>query len=136
MRRSLFLMAVLGLSLGLVAGCGQTDSADEGDTAQATNEMTESTDGHEGHDHGTPAENASVTLSGNLGCGHCTFHATDACAVAMKTADGEIVLIEAADGTEHEELMSHRMDEPEVRITGTVREVDGRKVIYADEYEL
>jgi hypothetical protein len=79
-------------------------------------------------------ELASATLEGKLGCGHCTFEAKDECSLAMKTADGEVYMIEA--GERQDELMDKRYDEPEVKIAGRVGEVEGQKVIYTDSVEL
>lgn len=142
MRRFFMIPAAL-VAMGLVFGCG-SDTADQAETAadHAADHAHDATGheghdhgdgGHEGHDHGT-VEMAAATLEGSLGCGHCNFQAKSECSLAMKTASGDIVFIEAGD--RQEDLMAQRMDQPAVTIKGKVSTVDGQKVIYADNIEL
>ena len=84
----------------------------------------------------TPAmlATASFVVSGQLGCGHCSFHIKEECSLALKTEDGEIYMIEAGD--RQEELMDHRLDEPSAKVVGQVTEVDGQKIIHTANVEL
>ena len=144
MRRFWMTMPVALAALALVFGCsGNTaEDASQADTPKADETAMAETDSHAGHDHaadeeaagGAEAEMASVTLSGTLGCGHCSYHMTESCAPAMKTADGVVYLIEG--GEKQQELMDNRLDNPEVKIAGRVTEVDGQKVIYTDSVEM
>ena len=131
MRRFWILIpAALAITV-LALGCG---SGEKTDTAK--NEAAAETHADTGGKLKVPAdaEMASVTVEGNIGCGHCSFHLTDECALAFKDSDGEIYLVEAGD--RQEELMEQRTDEPAARIVGRVSEVDGQKVIYTDSVEL
>ena len=75
-----------------------------------------------------------VDLSGNLGCGHCTFHVKNECTLAMKAQDGTVYLLNA--GARQEELMAKRYDEIPVHVHGQMAEVDGQKVITTEMVEL
>ena len=128
MHRYLLTILVAGGVLGLLLGCGgSAEKADQAETqAESTPAETQTADTR------TPAstEMAQATVQGKLGCGHCTYDAINTCSLALKTADGEIMLIEAGD--RQEELMAVRYDQPEVKIDGRVTEVEGMKVIYTD----
>lgn len=125
----------------LALGCGSGEKAETarnepvatGDTNdQAAAETHANTGGKVEAPEGM--ELASVNLEGTIGCGHCSFHVTEECALGFEDADGEIYMIEAGD--RQEELMEKRIDQPSAFITGRVGEVDGQKVIYTDSVEL
>ena len=71
-----------------------------------------------------------VTLSGQIGCGHCTFGVTDSCADAIRVKENgkDVVYLFAADPSrKHDESVC---DKPrEGSVTGTVTEKDGKKLI-------
>ena len=45
----------------------------------------------------TPAPGGEIQLAGNLGCGHCVFHVTSECAACVKTAAGDVYVIDGID---------------------------------------
>ncbi|HWN80509.1 MAG TPA: hypothetical protein VNM87_00290 [Candidatus Udaeobacter sp.] len=67
----------------------------------------------------TAAAGAPVTLTGNVGCGHCNFGKTSECSSAIQTADGNVTVI---DGVAHDselwKLREENMKQAEV--TGTM----------------
>jgi len=134
------------MALGLVVGCGQGgDQAADTAAAVADDHAAMDTPATDAADAAaevaaTPgmvpadAEMASISVEGNLGCGHCTFHAKDSCSLAMKATDGTVYLLETGD--QQEALMETRYDEAPVLVAGRVAEVDGLKIIYTDTVEL
>lgn len=147
MRRFWILVpAALAITV-LALGCGSGEKAETAETAQKEPAAAEGTHTHSdgtthtdaAHTGGkikapADAEMASVTLEGNIGCGHCNFHVKEECSLAFKDKDGEIYIIDAGD--QQEALMDKRMSEPSALIAGRVGEVDGQKVIYTDSVEL
>jgi len=75
-----------------------------------------------------------VTLAGTIGCGHCTYGVTHECALAMKTAEGTVYLIE--NDPEHEAHMAERFSGRPVTVTGTVAQTDTANVVFAEKVEL
>jgi hypothetical protein len=141
----MLLWSSLALAAAVAAGCTggnktQAKAQDEApgeETAQTTPPAAASASDVAASPGMIPVPDASaatVNLAGNLGCGHCTFHAKETCCLAMKTAEGVVYLIEAGD--EQEALMDKRYDEPAVLVAGRVSEVDGQKIIYADTVEM
>jgi hypothetical protein len=130
------MLAVFGWALG--CGGSNTEQAETEDTGNAepaaqTETMTKTMD--EGTaTESTPVDLASVSLQGKLGCGHCTFHIGESCALAMEAEDGNVYMLDA--GERQEELMDVRYDRPEVKVAGRLAEVDGQKIIYTDSVEL
>jgi hypothetical protein len=136
------MFSLIGIAvLGLAIGCGQSGEKAADQTAANT------ADDHAAMDDAaevaaTPgmmevpadAEMASITVEGNMGCGHCTFHVKDSCSLAMKSTDGTVYMLEAGD--QQEALMETRYDEAAVLVAGRVAEVDGQKIIYTDTVEL
>lgn len=78
-----------------------------------------------------------VTLVGQIGCGHCTFGVTDSCADAIRVKENgkDVVYLFAADpARKHDESVC---DKPrEGKVTGTVTEKDGKKLIKVAKIEL
>jgi hypothetical protein len=152
-------LAVLAATLW-VLGCGgsaKTDTAESqdaaaGGTAESQAGETQETPaaGEGSAATGTTAEGVSAapgqipvpaegtiehaSLSGKLGCGHCTFHVKDSCTLAMKTDDGAVYIVDA--GPRQEELFKVRYDEPAVLVAGHIEDVDGVKLIHAESVEL
>lgn len=81
-------------------------------------------------------EAASTHLTGTLGCGHCTFHTTESCAIAMKTEDGRIVVIDAESLANEDHLFAERMSGKPVSVDGTLEEVEGQLVIHSKTVEI
>jgi hypothetical protein len=141
--RRFWILVPAALAIAVLAlGCGSGEKADTAQNEPAATEETHAQAGGEANaDHTggklkvpADAEMASVTLEGNIGCGHCNFHVKEECSLAFKDTDGEIYIIDAGD--QQEELMDKRMSEPSALIAGRVGEVDGQKVIYTDSVEL
>jgi len=138
MRRLWMIPAMLAV-FGWALGCGgSTENATTDETAAkngepagkantAMNEAAATTEG-------APTELASVVMNGKIGCGHCTFHIGETCALAMEAEDGTVYMLEAGD--QQAALMDVRYDRPQVKVTGRVAEVDGQKVIYTDSVDL
>jgi hypothetical protein len=80
-----------------------------------------------------PAE-GEITLTGNMGCGNCTFKTGDECTAAIKTADGVVYLL---DGVEEEsELFTERKSGKEIRVVGVPREEEGVRYLAVKSYEM
>lgn len=63
---------------------GAKTAIDEAKTAIAQTEQAQLTEGQE------------ITVSGTLGCGHCTYHVGDSCSAALQTKDGAIYILDVA----------------------------------------
>lgn len=144
MTRARCAMILALASWTLLAGCSKKTEVANQETAttqetQTTHETTTS--------EVVPADSARVAaptgmlaaaqpvdLSGNLGCGHCTFHVKNECSLAMKAQDGTVYLLNA--GARQEELMAKRYDAIPVHVHGQMTEVEGLKVITTETVEL
>jgi len=135
-RTTLGLLAAGLLLVGCAGGDGGADADASGEEASAA----AMTDDHAGHDHGddAPGEMAAtpVTLTGTMGCGHCTFKKGTSCSSAIETADGTIYLLEGADVGQGSELFDKRMDGLTVTVTGTPMEKDGETVVTVTSHEV
>jgi hypothetical protein len=135
MRRSMFLV----LALVLVWGCGQkaaeTGKAQEPAARGAEMAAETPAGGETPAAAETPAEvpgtKETVVLAGTLGCGHCTFHTTPECAIAMKADDGRIVVIDAEDLADEDHLFAERMSGKPVSVEGNLEDVQGQLVIHS-----
>jgi hypothetical protein len=125
--RRLALSYAVTLLLVASAGCGGGDS-----TEKAEVESSQAMASMDAARHGALGQLAS--FEGKLGCGRCTYEKSTTCSPAVQTADGEVYMIEA--GARQDELSTHRLDRPEVKISGRVSEVNGQKVIYAENVVL
>jgi hypothetical protein len=141
MRKTLW-AGSLAAALAIAAwGCGGGASKERAASEDSTPAVDQAA-ADAGEVEATPAripvpeesEAARVSLSGKLGCGHCTYHVKDSCTLAMKTDGGEVYLVQA--GTRQEELMGKRYDDLSVLVTGRIGEEDGFKVVYADSVEV
>ena len=113
----------LNLALGLVflslAGC-QQKAGQEAKTETPADQSA----GHAATETApaqtqTAAAGETVTLAGNVGCGHCNFGKTSECSSAIQTADGNVTVI---DGVAHDsELWKLREENMKpAEVTGTV----------------
>jgi len=97
MKRS-FILA-LGLAfLSVIAGCqksGQEAKTQTPADQTAEHAATETAPAQTQ----TAAAGEPVTLTGNVGCGHCNFGKTSECSSAIQTADGNVTVI---DGIAHD----------------------------------
>lgn len=129
--RRLWIPAILAV-FGWALGCGGAETDQAADTEAAA--PAQAMDDAGTQEKAPPVELASVSLSGKLGCGHCTFHVGETCALAMEAEDGTVYMLDA--GERQQELMDVRYDRPQVKIAGRVADVDGQKIIYTDSVEL
>ncbi len=141
MRRMWMTAAALAIALA-AAGCGHGNRAGSADRAAVSRETpapepAAPASGQSGRMLKAPDEvpAASVTLSGTVGCGHCTFGVTDDCALAMKTGDGKIYVV--ANDPENDAHMGERFSGKAITVTGRVeRSADGGNVIHAEKVDL
>jgi hypothetical protein len=77
---------------------------------------------------------AEVSLAGTLGCGHCNYHVATECAAAIKTASGDVYLIDNAD--KDSELFQKRYDGIQVTVNGNVSETDDVNHITMTSYKV
>ena len=127
-------MMLAAASLGLIlAGCSAGDQG--GQTA-----------GHQGEPAATAQptamENAPATaafevgqkvdLTGGIGCAHCTFHVTDSCAAAVKTSDGQVVVLDVGDDSE---LFTKRYEGAAVEVKGTINDAGDPPHMKVEEYD-
>lgn len=75
-----------------------------------------------------------VQLAGTLGCGHCNFHTTSDCAAAMKTANGDVYVLDGV--TEGSPLWEGRTKGGPITVIGSVLEADGSKHIAMTSFEM
>jgi hypothetical protein len=75
-----------------------------------------------------------VQLAGTLGCGHCNFHTTSECAAAMKTANGDVYVLDGV--TEKSPLFENRMKGGNITVIGNVLEADGSKHVAMTSFEM
>jgi hypothetical protein len=136
MKKFWMLTALAVLSVALITGCGSAEK--ETETAEAESAAETAADPHAGHDHGSDdgekAEMAS-SVEGTLGCGHCNYSVADHCCPAVKTASGDVFIVDA-EGEAGEQLMAARLDQPKVSITGSVEMQNGLKIIHVDTYQM
>ena len=120
MKRLLALVGILAFVAAI--GCGQQEAGQSEEAAiheaadQANAPVEEA-----GHGE-VDATAASVTLTGTLGCGHCTYQKTDGCSAAMKTADGIVYILDGVDN--HSEAYQKRMEGGDVKVVGVVADGD------------
>jgi len=115
----------------LAAGCASQESGEPAAKADAPAPATEP----------APAVMQTMsggmelaTVSGAMGCGHCNFQLTPACAAAVQTADGTVWILEGVD--EQSELFQHRKDLGMVHVTGTQRTDADMSYLAVSSYEV
>jgi hypothetical protein len=105
---------------GAFAGCSKRSPADRSAPAgspPAAEPRTEAAPAPQ--PEGGAAAAGEVQLAGVLGCGHCTYHVTPECAAVIKTASGDLYVIDGVQ--EGSELWEKRLDgNRQVAVTGTV----------------
>jgi len=74
-----------------------------------------------------------VTLTGSLGCGHCSFQKTDDCAAAMQTEDGLVVIL---DVDQENELFTKRTDGGTVTVEGKIVDAGDPPHVEVSTYNL
>ena len=133
------LVALVAASIltGCSGGTSEKASDPAGDdtaSSAATGEQTDAgqtVDQHAAADHAaatTPLGEAiptgtEVTLTGVVGCGHCTYHVGNSCSTALKTNDGTVWILDGI--SEGDGLFENRFEGAEVTMAGVVSYVDG-----------
>jgi glucose/arabinose dehydrogenase len=133
--KSLATLTIVSLLVLLSACSGKKASNDNGSQSQAMSEQTQTTETpettesaaknmvDEAQEAAAKTEMASlpegqeVTVSGTLGCGHCTYHLTDSCSAALQTADGGTYILDVG---EDSPWFDKRYDSLNLKVTGTV----------------
>ena len=87
-----------------------------------------------GGDAAAPA-GAEIQLAGTLGCGHCVFSVTTECAACVKTASGEVYVLDGID--EKSPMWEKRLEEGH-QLTGVGKLVGGEplKHVALTSYDL
>jgi hypothetical protein len=81
----------------------------------------------------TPAS-GEVQLAGVLGCGHCNFHVTSDCAACIKTAGGEVYVLDGVQ--EGSDLWEKRLaGTQQISVTGAVLGTDKVKHVAMNSFE-
>jgi hypothetical protein len=127
----------------LLMGCsgGESDDADAGASGGEI-PAAAAVDDHAGHDHAADTQGemtataTPVTVSGKMGCGHCTYQIGTVCSSALETADGKIYLLEGMGVSSGSELFDKRKDGLSLTVTGMEMEKDGVAVIAVTEHEI
>lgn len=122
--RTILLLSAVAL---LIVGCGQASE----EATQAESPAQSATEAAQQESPKAEATTASTTISGELGCGHCNYEVGESCSAAIKTASGEIYILEDA-----QELFDKRFDGGTVEVAGTVVEKDGTHHMKVDSYEM
>jgi len=106
------------LALLFLAACSAEKSSS--DSAATTDDHAGADHSHDtetaSHDHATASDDAMV-LVGTVGCGHCTYQVGDGCSAAIKTAEGDIYIL---DVEEDAEVFNDRYSGAEISVEGTV----------------
>ena len=79
----------------------------------------------------------SVTLGGQIGCGHCVFNVTKSCAdvIRVKENGKDVFYLFAEDPSrKHDTAMCDSVRD--AKVTGVVSEKDGKKTIKVSKIEL
>ncbi len=133
MDRLRMMITALLLVLPLAAGCAQKKT----ETASNQTPPAEQPAAMEVAGQSTPPADmvlTAMTLEGKVGCGHCTYHTTNACALAMQTEDGKVYVIESA--PDYDQYFGDRFSGKGISVTGKVGEKDGQWVVYAEQVKL
>jgi hypothetical protein len=80
-----------------------------------------------------PVTVAAMTLTGTIGCGHCTFAAVGECAAAVKSADGVVHVLDGVDPAS--DLFTQRQSGVQVSVTGTPHDQDGLHMLTVTSYQ-
>jgi len=119
-----------------IAGCGGSPSDEKPEMASREAAPAEKGGMEAGHDRasatsseaGSPPAHVipagtEVTLTGTVGCGHCTYQVGNSCSAALKTSDGIVWVLDGIGAGD--ELFENRFDGGEVTMAGVVHYVDG-----------
>lgn len=119
----------------LAAGCASQDKADSAARAEKSMPASEPAPAAQAAqaDADAAPSLAVATVTGTLGCGHCTYETTTSCAAAVRTDDGVVWILEGIG--EDSELFTDRYDAGVVEVTGSPREDAGKHYLAVESYE-
>ena len=122
-------------ALVLIAGCGSGGGEATQEQASTHEEASKATEGSAALVAPASYEGAeTMTLTGKLGCGHCTHHIGTSCSAALETADGSVYILDGMGaGTEP---FDQRFDGLQMKVEGKVAENQGTKFVKVDSYEV
>lgn len=133
MKRIVTCIAALMLG-GVLAGCQSKGTAEKTGTEQAPAPVAETQTPAAGTDAATPA-GAEIQLAGTLGCGHCTFSVTSECAACVKTASGDVYVLDGID--DKSEMWEKRLEEGhQIAVVGKMVGGEPNKHVALTSYEL
>jgi len=131
MKRTATYMAAVALG-ALLTGCQSKGTAEKAGNEPAP--VAETQAPATGMDAATPA-GAEIQLAGTLGCGHCTFSVTSECAACVKTASGEVYVLDGID--DKSEMWEKRLEEGhQIAAVGKVVGGEPIKHVALTSYEL
>lgn len=121
------------ISALILVGCAAQDSGEDAGSHEAETPTTDASASAETEtETAVDAVTANVTMTGTLGCAHCTFEVGNSCATAMKTADEIVHILEGTDDAVFEDRYSGR----EITVVGAPREDDGMHYVTVETWEL
>ncbi len=123
----------------LIAGCGGGSGSETAEQTQdaantAHEEAMEQTQDQAALVAPASYEGAeTTTLTGSLGCGHCTHQVGTSCSAALQTADGTIYVL---DGMSAGDVpFDKRFDGITLKVVGKVAENQGTNFVKVDSFE-
>jgi hypothetical protein len=121
-------------ALVLAGGCGRSDQTahkDGGEGPGAAQPAPAPADAGAGR----VAVGSEVQFAGTLGCGHCSFHVTNECAAVVKTASGEVYVLDGVD--ESSPLWEKRLETGHtITVAGKLAGVEPVKHVTMTSFEL
>lgn len=133
MKRTATCIAALTLA-GLLAGCQGKGSAEKAGHEQSPAPVAETQAPAPGADATAPV-GAEIQLAGTLGCGHCSYSVTSECAAAVKTASGDIYVLDGID--EKSEVWEKRLaGTQQIAVVGKMVGGEPTKHVALTSYEL
>jgi len=109
--------ATLVLAAALV-GCGEKKNESAANQARNTPPASDAVTKAPAADAGA-ATGGEIQLAGTLGCGHCVYGVTKDCAAVVKTASGDMYVLDGID--EKSPLWEKRLEEGHrITVAGTV----------------
>jgi hypothetical protein len=133
-------LALLMVPLFLVGiGCSSQDGQNAAEKVaheaeQAVDTAKSAVDDAVHHGPEGVAEGELVTLTGTLGCGHCTYHVGNSCAAAVKTSEGVVYILDKVG--EDSELFQKRYDGTEITVVGVPSEQGGANHVAVASWQM
>ena len=125
----------------LVAGCGGGSGYGDGDQATDQAETAQ----QEAHEAANEAGSAALvapasyegaetmTLTGDLGCGHCSHQMGTSCSAALQTADGTVYILDGMGAGDMP--FDKRFDGLKLKVVGAVAQNQGTNFVKVDSVE-